>query len=429
MRRQLAIAAAFLLTATLAFAARVGVVRTIDGRVVEGEIVERDETVLVRFKGIETILPKNEIESIDYRPFEERFRELLAGLDDLDIDGRLQLARYAFDREEYELALVAAQAARDIDVTNAAARSMENTINAQLRLERRRARHAAQDAVARPPRAPETSAVARPAQDVLDLDQVSRIRLLELRPDESGVRISFRNNVKNRFVDSQPGLDFRTFNAMSAARQACEIRDKGDEAMAADVIVMSDPQALDTYVRRINAPLVRGCATSGCHSPTAASSFTLVTVPKRFAQQTNFFLLSEFVRKVDTDQRPFGGSEQLLIDRGRGESSLLAQYLLPRRLAETPHPDVRGFNGLVRDKSDPLFQTIVQWMNRELRGVRPQYGFTFAPPVAKPAVADAPGDEGAATAETAEPPVEPPADSNATTPPADAPAKEASPKS
>jgi len=112
-----------------------------------------------------------------------------------------------------------------------------------------------------------------------------------------------------------------------------------------------------------------GCAANGCHGgPTAkGGSFYLFTTgdPVK-TTYTNFLTLQTFHQNVDKIQQP-------LVNREFPEKSLLLQYMLPRNVAETPHPDVQNFKPVVKTKNDVRFQTTVEWI-RMLSSVVPDYG-------------------------------------------------------
>jgi thioredoxin-like negative regulator of GroEL len=128
------------LTATFAFA-KPGVVKTRDGKTYDGEVNDSDpDTVVVTVRGIPTRIARNRIASIDYggADYQKQFAEKMAKLGPNDVEGRLALAKDAFNQKQYPLARQAAESARMIDPNNADAVSMLDTIQSQMRLERAR---------------------------------------------------------------------------------------------------------------------------------------------------------------------------------------------------------------------------------------------------------------------------------------------------
>ena len=47
------------------------------------------------------------------------------------------------------------------------------------------------------------------------------------------------------------------------------------------------------------------------------------------------------------------GKERAVIDRPRPENSLVMQYGLPLRDADTPHPEAQNFRPLFKGRNDP----------------------------------------------------------------------------
>src|SRR6266576_5651771 len=103
------------LLTTIAFA-RQGVIHTRDGRTIEGDITERDDSVTVSIRGIETTINRTDIDTLNYeQDIEKEYQARLAKLDKSDVKGRLQLARWAFDHHNYPLARDAANKALEVD--------------------------------------------------------------------------------------------------------------------------------------------------------------------------------------------------------------------------------------------------------------------------------------------------------------------------
>src|SRR5436190_23387829 len=84
-----------LILASVAFA-KPGIIHTKDGRALEGEVTERNDVVVVQIRGIETSVNRDNVESIEYpKPFDQQYAERLKKLDDKDVQGRIELARWA----------------------------------------------------------------------------------------------------------------------------------------------------------------------------------------------------------------------------------------------------------------------------------------------------------------------------------------------
>lgn len=364
----------------------VGAVILDDGRTIEGEITEREADVVVKARGVTTTLPRERIIRIDYGTFAERFEQMIASLATDDFSGHVALSRLAYDRREYELALRAVNAALLIDATNLEARDLERAIQRQITLEANRPAPIEPEPAA--PRADTGDAEANPAAptrtarpDLLTDEQINRIRFLELKKSDR-VRINFQGNVRQEYVKTQTRLTFRDFTQKPEVEQALDIFNSGDDKLMSRVRIMSDPPALETYLRRVGPAVVQGCATSKCHGD-PKSSFRLVSpVNSREGHYTNFFLLSQYAAqsKAPPVDNIFASQSAGMIERGAGTRSLLAGYALPRDRSANPHPEVRGFTPIARAESDPLYQTIVRWMDEDLQQIKPDYGIAFSLP-------------------------------------------------
>ena len=359
-------------------AAQQGVVTTRDGRQLEGEIRDVGSAVTITHRGVTSQISKDDVASVDYATFAQRIQDRLAAALDGDVAARIEIAGDALGRKEYTLALQATDAALAIDPLDRDARRMANTIAQQMQLDRATTRRSELSAD------PSASSAEPPVgrRRTLDAAQINRLRQLELRPGDR-VRIRFNNNVRRRFADSQAGLDIRAFIRREETEQALEILALGTRDMVDDVQVLSDPLAIETFGRRIHTAVLQGCATAGCHGGESAGDFRLITGRQNAETMlTNFYLLNTYVREVARvddpnaarDARsPFAASAVYAVERGRATSSLLYQYALPRKLATTRHPAVRGWDGVVRSVNDRLARDLVQWMDGDLAAVRPDY--------------------------------------------------------
>jgi hypothetical protein len=361
--------------------ARPGLVTTHDGQTFEGDVVEVGDQVRIDRKGLSSTLNRRQIQSIDYATYAERFARDLAALQADDVAGRVTLARQAFDRGEYDLSMTAVGGALDIDPLDRDARRLHSVVQRQMTLTTGGA--AATQAAAVPPRMTPPADAVQPVRKIAGLneEQINIVRKNELRRDDRA-RIRFANNVRKRFVDQQGGMSFQQFATFSDAEQAIAILSRGTRDQTEDVRILSDPQSLQTFARRIHGPVVQGCATSLCHGGEHAGSFRLLSgVPDAATAITNFYLLATHSKPAPAaPDSIFGGGDLELISRGRSAESLLLQYALPRAKARLKHPVVRGWDGMVRSLDDRIARDIAQWIDFELNPFKPDYGFNYVLP-------------------------------------------------
>lgn len=377
MNRRFIAAGLFLAsTATFLLAGRPGSIVTVTGERLSGEVTETRETVTVVRHGVTSVLPRDEVAEIDYATYVERFERALKALSEDDDDGRLLLAREAFDQREYALAQRAVDQAIDINPLNRDALELSRAIANQMALEATTRR-------AVPTRPPTSRPSAEPEekrnQRGLNADQINLVRQKELRAGDQ-VRIQFRNNARKAYVDTRPNLTFRDFSTLTDTAQALQILEHGSEDLRRDVIILTDPSSILSFNRRLHTPILQGCATSQCHGGNAAGNFKLLTgTLDSSTVVTNFYLLMNY-RKQNTDNEDsiFAPKEHQMVDRGRARDSLLYQYALPRARANVKHPEVRKWDGIMTNETDRLAVDLVTWMDKELTPISPDYGFEFS---------------------------------------------------
>jgi hypothetical protein len=414
--------------------ARTGIVRTTDGQSYQGEVREEEETVIVVSHGVETILRRDNIDSIEYpESVEQQFEQRMQQLADNDVQGRLQLAQWAFQRREYDLSLRAIESALQIDPNSREAVDMQTQVRSQIRLERQQRRQAEERAAARANDQPEAAPrEAQPGQRegirarrerrLLSNDDINRIRQKELQRIDGRIRIRFENNIVRRFAE-ETKQNLRAFTALPQVEQAIQIIDYKDDPQgrfARDVRILDDPASLREYKMQIQPAILANCATSNCHGSAAGGDFILHTPADSDAvSYTNFYVLQSYTQTPQNEAPGvFGGGELRMIDRNRGESSLLVQYGLPRDTVQHGHPNVRNLRPMMRNRDDAQYRRIVSWMNMSLRPVTPEYGIDFdigrmrqeAPPAPEqPGEADqgAPPEEPARQAPQEQPPQAP----------------------
>jgi hypothetical protein len=366
-------------------AGKLGVVTTRAGQSYEGEVTEREKDVVVRVKGIETVLPRDQVAGIDYSTYAERFQKKIEALAANDADGRVKLAREAFDRKEYALAQTAVTQALLIDPTHQAARDLDALIASMQNLPQGQTGPTTPANGAGATSRPATGPGERPA--TLSEADIELIRRSELKSTDK-VQVSFQKGVVKRYVDSQPGLKFGEFTKKSPVQQAMEIFANGTDEMIADVRIRNDPSSVATYVRTVNTAVVQGCATSVCHGNAAAGGFRLLTSNEGAnAAITNFYLLNHYKRDGEGGGGVFAAAKLSMVSRGDAQDSLLLNYMLNPKDAKHPHPQVPGYKGIVPNAEAPTYRAAEKWMTNELSPLVKDYlsKISYAAPATQPA--------------------------------------------
>lgn len=375
---------AFLLTlAVLATVvlAKPGIVRTRDGRTLQGDITETDAGVTIETKGIRFSIHQANVESIVYQEnIEDQLRQRLEQLGPQDFEARMRLAREAFDARLYELARTAVDQALQIEPNSREAVTLMDTIQNHLRLER---------IGERPTTRPDAARTDRTQRPKLDPQQINMIRQHELRRADVNVPIRFESEVERRYA-ARSRLDVRDLRRRSTIERALEILGTRDPRLTEDVRVMRDPMALADFRQQVQPILLAGCATSGCHGGEGAGDLALIApAGDEASAYTNFYLLQTYRRGevlAADEGRIFDRSAaQRLINRVRPEQSLVLEYGLPPNVAEIDHPRVAGFRPAFRSRQDPRYQQVLAWI-RSLPPPEPDYGIALAP--AEPTAAE-----------------------------------------
>ena len=145
------------------------------------------------------------------------------------------------------------------------------------------------------------------------------------------------------------------------------------------VTVESDPASLRAFHRDVYSRwLIPNCTTSRCHGGTDAGDFLLHLSHSKDpnVRATNLLIL---LRKTIGD-RP-------MIDFGDPSASLLIQYGLPRHLARSPHPAVKGWTPALGQAPTRMQGDTEAWI-RMMYQPRPDYMIEFEAPSRPKTVVD-----------------------------------------
>lgn len=384
-------AAMALLSASLLLA-KPGVVKTRDGRSIEGDIDERGDSVVVTVRGIPTSIPRENVDTVEYKgSIEDQYKERLAKLPKpAAAADHLDLARWLLSNRAYDLANQEVIAAQRIDPNSTDAATLQQTIEGQKRLDR------TAKAGGTTPRPPgpgtpprtDTGAPAAPSGSAqgytqamhkyITAEDVNTIRQMEWSQDDNSVRVTFNGDVKQRFVKRMQ-LNAAQFNSQPPVQQAKQIMTDGTADERKDVRVLTDPSVMSDFKRTIQPMVLTGCATAACHGGPAGGHFFLYNPPENdAATYTNFYLLTQAVTKTSN-------GELVMVDRSYPEKSLLALWGLPSEVSKNGHPPVPGvvWRPMFRSMDDGGYRALTNWITKLVplpvtgRGSPvPQYGFS-----------------------------------------------------
>ena len=371
--------------------AKPGIVKTRDGRTLEGDVTEKTDVVIVTIRGIPTSIARENLESMQYvGTIDEQYKRKLAELPKIPTSrDHLDLARWLFDSKAYELARTEADAALQLDANNAEAQTLSTTIQGQLRLDRAKTTGATPVSPVKPA-TPGQPVITTPGDastshtasmhKYLSLDEINLLKQAEWSETDTGVKTALSPEARKKYVTSVQG-NVAAFSALSPADQARQILENGTNDQRKEVKIVNDPAILAEYKRTIQPMILTGCATAGCHGGTGGGKLFLYGTPENdAATYTNFYLLMKCSAQV-------GGAQRMMIDPEYPEKSLIVEFGLPSELSKVSHPEVKGavWRSMFRSPEDGQYKTLMRWMGKLVRP-EPKYGFDFSleDPVVKP---------------------------------------------
>ena len=226
---------------------------------------------------------------------------------------------------------------------------------------------------------------------LLNAEQINTIKQMELRDDDSRVRVRLDNNVAKKYIEFA-NLDTREFSQLPDGAKAARILKKGSDEMRKDVKIITDPQSILEFKAKVQPTLMQGCASVACHGGSNAGRFLFYNPADNDAvTYTNFYTLTQLTSTVEK-------TERRMIDRLYPRNSLIIQFGMPRDRAEFKHPDVNGWKAAYSNGQDARYLQVLDWVQNGLVSIQPNYGIDFTLPTTKapatqPAAQPAPTDQ------------------------------------
>lgn len=358
------------------------VITRTDGKEITGIFVDQDaERVIVRVSGVRTVVPRLQIQRVEFLPpVEDRYEQLRATIADNDVEGLLYLSEWLRRRERYQLALIEVNNALSIEPYNEQGKAMRVWLEQQIKLG---AGAGTPRGTARVPAARRNQGSAFP---MLSRDEINLIRVYEIDLDDPP-RILIGRDVIERLMQEHAQSEL-----IPVTRDGRESFLRAPPARILDVMfrlqareyypevrVMDDPASMRQWKRNVHAAwLSNACASARCHGGEHAGRLWLQNkhVNSDATAYTNFLILDRF-------RLPDGTP---LINWDEPARSPLLQMALNRSASLHPHPDVgrgpgsRGWRAVFRSTEDRRFTQAVAWIESMYRP-RPDYRIDYAPPV------------------------------------------------
>lgn len=224
-------------------------------------------------------------------------------------------------------------------------------------------------------------------EELLSDRDILWVRLMEMNPDQRGLKIVYKNRALQRYIDSMRGQQLSNwdrpgkeehFLGMPRNRQVAEILRNMPENwdLLKDIHIESDPRFMQWFRSRIWPLVKNSCAQANCHGgPSPKGNLRFFPVPGRSdrVDYTNYVILSGWQK-----------NGKWLIDRNNPEDSLLLQFGLNPMISKNRHPgtgnDTREFPVLFTNQRSQGYRRVLEWI-RSLKGpMHPNYHLNWKPP-------------------------------------------------
>ncbi|MCK5114200.1 MAG: hypothetical protein KAR11_05505 [Phycisphaerae bacterium] len=212
------------------------------------------------------------------------------------------------------------------------------------------------------------------------------IRLMELRKNDKGIGIQFKNDAQNRFIEAMegsglPGWDSlkakKKFRSQSRFKQAREmlLEMPNEYGLLKDIHVTKNPKFFIKFRRTAWVKVRQFCATPQCHGgPKVNGGLKFFVLPGKANDRVNY---TNFIILVGSSSRG-----RPLIDRDKAADSLLLQYGLTPKVAKFKHPKINGqsIKPAFSSVNDPTYKSTLKWI-KSLKGpVAPDYHLEYVAP-------------------------------------------------
>lgn len=358
-------------------------------RVIIGEVTETADGYEVKTPYGVIKLQRHQVVSItDVVDPKEEYDERLGELAEDDVDGHVELARWAMKNELVDEAEVRLKHVLELEPGHP-----EATLLLRQIADDRQPPSQNNDPTT-PPEGDDPDPTFDPAW-LVSIEDVYRIRMAEIAEDEK-IRVKFVDDVLDDFSKMMAGetvdgkkFDSRKFRRLKDEEQLAYIlanTDRDDTSIRDRIHITKDPAFMREFAK-IWDSIDRSCAATQCHGGVdAPGGLKLLESPSGSrtgdvgtrTYYTNFLILDQY--RVAEGQYT---GEQLL-NRNRPEDSLLLQFGLEPEEASFVHPEVDGkaISVLFRSAEDRNYEDAMDWIRNSLRGpVHPFYNVDFTPPV------------------------------------------------
>lgn len=348
-----------------------GVISFRDGRTLRATIVSDDfNGVTYEVAGIRNTLAREHVLSVRLLPtIEEQLKTMKATLAPSDLQRHLQICRWLLQEGRADLAELELEPLVEANPNDETARDLLGTVRLVLRSAT--GAGAAESPTSVEPNNPYLGRVISPEEaNLIRLFEVDLADPPRVRIDPATVQEFLAQYGHSKLIPAESSDRARLAEGDSLEVLRLMFALKAREFYPR-VQVVTEPTALRLFSRTVyNRWIIPNCATSRCHGGTDAGDFFLhgSNPHDDEVRMTNLLIL---LRK-QIDDTP-------IINFGSPRDSLLIQYALPRHLARTPHPAVRGWTPALARAPERMANEAEAWI-RSMYQPRPDYMVDYEPP-------------------------------------------------
>ncbi|MDB5173531.1 MAG: hypothetical protein JWN51_2304 [Phycisphaerales bacterium] len=380
------------LTLTSLVTARDGTVVTKDGQTYQGEVTEKGDSIEIVSPGVTGPIgiKKANVQSVQYvDETSAAVKAALGKLEKRDVKSRIALAHQAIDGRAYEVARAALDEAQAIEPNNREVADLLVQVSRHLAPASQPSTPAppAGDPAAPGPATKPAAGEVFVAKREVTPEEINRIRQIEWRKDEPlPMKVRVDRDVVKTFFTTYTEMTRAEFAKLPPDQQGLLILSKGKADLRAGVHVENDPVSIFEYRKNVHHVIVQGCAAAGCHSAGKAGTFNLFAANNDAAIYTNYLILQKYSKTIAPKAGDRGKpTQRMVVDREYPDQSLLLQYMLPPSAADTPHPAVPGYKGVVKLASAAAYAQTAHWI-KQLNPIAPDYEIDLSqdPPKKEP---------------------------------------------
>ncbi len=383
---------AFVLSLTVtavAWAERQAVVTLNTGRQLKGEVVDDGaDSITLRISGINTKIKRTDIKSVKFlKTTDEEYKERRAKVDDDDVDGRYEIARWLFDQKAYTLALKELNELTKISPDHQKVGLLRRVVILKIGEDANNNNNTNNGNNNQDP-GPNHGNNANNGNNVnvgplptkmLDAESINKLKVFEI-DFKTNPKIFISRDVIEEMFENYAGKEGVPDNPND---KRLFLRKKPDEILKimfalrarelyGKVQVRDDPPAFAAFRQKVHRNVVvNHCATAKCHGGENAGKLFLFNkgINSPTTIYTNFYILNQFKNKAG-----------FMIDRDFPEKSLLLTYALPDNATPLPHPKVKGWQPLFRiGQKDRAYKAALDWVSTLYKPV-PQYDVKYKVP-------------------------------------------------